>query len=395
MTLRRRTLPVKRHATIRDTMAAPLLMIPGPTPVRDDVRGALAEPVRSHTSAENAQTMRRIADGLRACVGSESARVHVFAGAGTLAMEAAVVNHVRPGQRMVVCSHGYFGDRFVEIGQAFGVEVLHLTTEWGTRIDPQRLRDACAQHPQALVALTHVDTSTGVLADVATLSGIARDAGALTVLDGVCATGGIAEEMDAWGVDVLLTGAQKALAVPPGLAILAVGERARERREALGTISAYYADLRRWDPVVDDPTRYFSTHATSMLRALEASLDAIAAEGLPRRFERHRRVARAIRAGFAELGLLPFTDAEALAPTLSALRTPEGVDEAELRSGMAGRGVVVAGCLGPFAGKGIRVGHMGEVGPAEVERTLAAAAQALGRDAEGVLDAAQAAAQAV
>ncbi|HEV7680117.1 MAG TPA: alanine--glyoxylate aminotransferase family protein [Candidatus Dormibacteraeota bacterium] len=371
-------------------MPAPLLMIPGPTPVRDDVRAALAEPVRSHTSAENAQTMRRIAGGVRACAGSEAARVHVFAGAGTLAMEAAVVNHVKPGQPMLVCSHGYFGDRFVEIAKAFGVEVHHLTTEWGTRVDPQRLHDACAEHRPALVALTHVDTSTGVLADCAALTRIAREAGALTVLDGVCATGGVAEEMDAWGVDVLLTGAQKALAVPPGLAILAVSERARARREELGTISAYYADLRRWDPVVDEPTRYFSTHATSMLRALEASLDAIAAEGLERRFERHRRVARSIRAGFAELGLVPFTDAGALAPTLSALRTPDDVEEAALRAGMAQQGVVVAACLGPFAGRGIRVGHMGEVGPAEVERTLVAAARALGREPDAVLDAAQA-----
>jgi aspartate aminotransferase-like enzyme len=372
---------------------APLLMIPGPTPVRDDVRAALAEPVRSHTSAENAATMRRVAAGLRACFGSAEARVHVFAGSGTLAMEAAVVNHAAPGDRIVVCSHGYFGDRFAEIGGAFGFDVVNLTTAWGTRLDPDQLRRACGEGtPPALVTITHVDTSTGVQADVETLARVARDAGAIVVLDGVCATAGVEERTDDWGVDVVLTGAQKALAVPPGLAILGVSQRARERREQLGTISAYYADLRRWDPVVDDPTRYFSTHATGLLRALEVALDAVAAETLERRFARHLRVARAVRAGFAALELTPFTAEEALAPTLSVLRTPEGVDEAALRAGMAGRGVVVAGCLGPFAGRGIRVGHMGEVAMADVERTLVAAAQALGRDAEAVLDAAQAAA---
>jgi aspartate aminotransferase-like enzyme len=373
--------------------AAPLLMIPGPTPVRDDVRAALAEPVRSHTSAENARTMRRVAEGLRACFGSDQARIHVFAGSGTLAMEAAVVNHVAPGERMVVCSQGYFGDRFAEIGTAFGADPHVLSTEWGTRLDPAALEQACAQRRPALVTITHVDTSTGVEADVATLARIAHDAGALVVLDGVCATAGVEERIDEWGVDVVLTGAQKALGVPPGLAILGVSQRARQRRDTLGSIAAYYADLRRWDAVVDDPTaRYFSTHATGLLRALEVALDAVAAETLPRRFDRHERVARAIRAGFEELGLTPFTDEQALASTLSVLRTPEGTDEARLRAGMAEQGVIVAGCLGPFAGRGIRVGHMGEVGLPEVERTLLAAAQALGREAEGVLDAAHAAA---
>ncbi len=372
--------------------STPLLMIPGPTPVRDDVRAALAEPVRSHTSRENVQTMRRIAEGMRACFGSSSARVHVFAGSGTLAMEAAVVNHARAGDGMVVCSQGYFGDRFAEIGDAFGLEVRNLTTEWGTRLDPARLRQACAERAPAIVTITHVDTSTGVLADVATLAGIAREAGAVVVLDGVCATAGVAEQIDDWGVDVALTGAQKALSVPPGLAILAVSERARERREQIGAIPAYYADLRRWDAVVDDPTRYFSTHATGMLRALEVALDAIEAETLERRFARHQRIARAIRAGFAELGLTPLTAADALAPTLSVLRTPEDVEEARLRAGMADQGVIVAACLGPFAGKGIRVGHMGEVSMREVERTLSAAANALGVEAERALDAATAAA---
>jgi alanine-glyoxylate transaminase / serine-glyoxylate transaminase / serine-pyruvate transaminase len=367
-------------------MAEPLLMIPGPTPVRAEVLAALGSPVRSHTSAENAATMGRIGDGLRACVGSAGALVHVFAGSGTLAMEAAVVNHVAPGQLMLVCGQGYFGDRFVEIGEAHGVEVAALRAPWGSRLDPEELRRACALQRPALVTITHVDTSTGVLADCASLAGIARDSGAVVVLDGVCATAGVEQEMDAWGVDVVLTGAQKALAVPPGLAILAVSERARRRREELGRINAYYADLRRWEPVVEQPAgRYFSTHATGMLRALDVSLQLIAAEGLEARFARHRRVAAAIRDGFTRLGFTSMTDAEALAPTLSVLAVPEGVAEAELRRGMAERGVVVAGCLGPFAGRGIRVGHMGEVGDAEVERTLEAAAGALqaSRDAQG------------
>jgi aspartate aminotransferase-like enzyme len=194
--------------------------------------------------------------------------------------------------------------------------------------------------------------------------------------------------MDAWGVDVVITGAQKGLGLPPGLTVAAVSERARERRAELGSIAAYYADLRRWEPVMEEPTRYFSTHATSLVRALGGSLDAIEAEGLGPRFERHRRVAAGLRAGMAALGLTPLTEATALAPTLSVLAVPEGVAEADLRAGMAARGVLVAGCLGAFAGRGIRVGHLGNVGAAEVEQTLRAAATTLGTDPAAALEAA-------
>ena len=360
----------------------PLLMIPGPTPVAPDVLAALAEPVRNHTGPENAATMVRIQEGIRRLAGSSEARVHCFAGSGTLAMETALVNHASPGDRVLVVSHGYFGDRFTEIAAALGMrpEVLHV--EWGAHADPDALRDLIGGgDAPSLVCMTHVDTSSGVLADCAVLASTVRAAApdALIVLDGVCATGGIEERMDEWGVDVLLTGAQKALSVPPGLVVLAVSERARHRRESLGDIRAYYADLRRWDASVDDPRKYFSTHAVSLLRALEVSLDAIFGEGLPARFERHRRVAAMVRDGMGELGFVPLTEQPYLAPTLSVLALPEGVDDATLRAGMAERGVVIAGCLGPWAGRGIRIGHMGTTGEAEAARTIDAAAAALGR----------------
>ena len=342
------------------------------------VRAALAEPVRSHTSAENAATLRRIGELLRPLFGSTDARIHVFGGSGTLAMEVALVNHAAPGDRVVVASHGYFGDRFAEIAEALGMQADVVRAPWGAHVDAAELARVCSSgKPPALVTITHVDTSSGVLADVATLTQAARSSGAMVVLDGVCATGGIEEHMAPWGVDVALTGAQKALAVPPGLVILAVSERARERRASLGRIGAYYADLQRWDPIVDDPTRYFSTHATGLLRGLESSLEEIATEGLTPRFERHRRLAERLRAGMAALGFEPLTDTAVLAPTLSVLAVPPGVNEAVLRQVVAQCGVVVAGCLGPFAGRGIRIGHMGSIRMPEIERTLTAVRQAL------------------
>lgn len=355
-------------------------MIPGPTPVPAEVLAALAEPVRSHTGDANAATMREIQVTLRGLVGSDGARVHAFAGSGTLAMEAALVNHARPGDRVLVISHGFFGDRFADIATTLGMRADVVRAEWGRHASLQEVGAAIAAGPPpTIVCITHVDTSTGVLARCADLAQLVRDASldAVIVVDGVCATGGIEESMDAWDVDVVLTGAQKALGVPPGLALLAVSERAVRRRADLGAVQSYYADLARWDRSVDDPHVYFSTHSVSMLRALQVSLDGIVAEGLEQRFERHRRVAGALREGMGELGFAPLTDGELLAPTLSVLRLPEGVDDATLRRGMAERGVVVAPCLGPWARLGVRIGHMGSVAEREVARTVEAAAVAV------------------
>jgi alanine-glyoxylate transaminase / serine-glyoxylate transaminase / serine-pyruvate transaminase len=363
---------------------SPLLMIPGPTPVDPGVLAALAEPVRSHTGPENAATMFRIQDGIRQLIGSAHARVYCFAGAGTLAMEAALVNHAAPGERVVVVSHGYFGDRFAEVAGALGMRADVLQVEWGEQAGADSLRELVLRGDQpALVCMTHVDTSSGVLADCAVLAATARSAApdAMIVVDGVCATGGIDERMDAWDIDVLLTGAQKALSVPPGLALLAVSERARRRRAQLGDVRAYYADLRRWDASVDDPRTYFSTHAVSLLRALEVSLDGILAEGLPVRYERHRRVAGMIRDGMGELGFAPLTNSAHLAPTLSVLALPDGVEDVALRAWMRDRGVVIAPCLGPWTGRGVRIGHMGTVTESEAARTIDAAASVVGAHA--------------
>jgi len=345
---------------------------------------ALAEPVRSHTGPENAATMLRIQDGIRRLTGSAHARVYCFAGAGTLAMEAALVNHAAPGDRVVIVSHGYFGDRFAEVAGALGMRADVLQVDWGEHAGADSVRALLRRGRQpALVCMTHVDTSSGVLADAGELAATIRAAApdAVIVLDGVCATGGVDEQMDAWDVDVLLTGAQKALSVPPGLALLAVSERALRRRDTLGDVRAYYADLRRWNASVDDPRKYFSTHAVSLLRALEVSLDGILAEGLPARYERHRRVAGMIRDGMGELGFVPLTNGAYLAPTLSVLALPDGVDDVTLREGMSERGVVVAPCLGPWAGRGVRIGHMGTVTESDAARTIDAAASALGAHA--------------
>jgi alanine-glyoxylate transaminase/serine-glyoxylate transaminase/serine-pyruvate transaminase len=357
----------------------PLLMIPGPTPLSPGVRAALAAPLRSHGSAENAASLARIREGLRRLTGMGGADVFVFPGSGTLAMEAAVINHARRGERVVIVNHGFFADRFVEICAVHGLDVDEVRAQWGRRASLDDVRAVVERGaPPALVILTHVDTSTGVRADVASVAAIARGAGAMVLLDGVCSTGGMREDLDDWGVDLLVTAPQKALAAPPGLALVVCSPRARERRQALGRPAAYYLDLSRWDAPMTS-TAYFATHAVSLVRALDVSVDEIFAEGLDERFRRHLEVAELAREGFNELHFTPLTEEAALASTLTVLAPPAGVDETRLRQDLLADGVLVAAGIGAFAGRGIRVGHMGAAGRTEVMLVLDAVRRATAR----------------
>ncbi|GAC1577421.1 MAG: alanine--glyoxylate aminotransferase family protein [Candidatus Dormibacteria bacterium] len=354
----------------------PLLMIPGPTPVSAAVRDALAAPVRGHATPQVAASLRRIREALRVVLGAPGADVYVLPGSGTLAMETAVVNHVAPGERVVVVNHGYFADRFTEVCAAHGIEVEEVRAEWGRAADVGEVARALRGGGAALVIVTHVDTSTGTRAPVAEYAQVARESGTMVLLDGVCATAGVEEALEEWGVDVLVTASQKALAVPPGLAIVVGSQRARQRRQRAGLHPGYYMDLARWDAPMAGPA-YFATHATSLLRALEVSLDEILTEGLEDRYRRHLRVAAGLREGLTSLGFTMATEPGSLSPTLSVLRPPDGVDEAQLRARMLAAGVLVAGGIGPFAGAAIRVGHMGTVGDTEVAITVSAARAAL------------------
>lgn len=351
-----------------------LTMIPGPTPVHRSVLEALARPTVSHQDPAFVERMSRALDKLRRIVmAGESAQPFVVAGAGTLAMEMALVNLVAPGERLLVVSHGYFGDRWCQIASSFGIDCDALRADCGETVPPEELERRLAGQTWAAVALTHVDTSTGSAAPLGAYVECLRGRSELLLLDGVSATAGMEERFDEWGLDALLGGAQKAFGAPPGVALLVVSERALQRRRDRQRVPAYYADLLRWLPVMREPVRYFSTPAVNELYALDAAFDLVLAEGLETRFARHARLARGVRAGMAALGFEPVTRAEALADTLSVLRYPQGIEDGAFRAGMAERGVVVAGSLGALAGKAVRIGHMGNIGAGEVCRLLEAA----------------------
>jgi aspartate aminotransferase-like enzyme len=349
-----------------------LTMIPGPTPVHARILGALARPTTSHVAPSFVEEFRQALAGFRALCQSESAQPFIVAGGGTLAMEIALVNLVAPGEKLLVVSHGYFGDRFGDLAASFGIEAEVMKSEWGKAVSPADVAARLAAGSYAAVTVSHVDTSTGTLAPVEAYVELLRGRPELFILDGVCATGGVDERFDEWGVDVLLTGPQKAIGAPPGLALYLFSERAMARRKGRSSVPAYYADVMRWLPVMQDPGKYFSTPCVNEIVALAEALRMLHAEGLPARFARHGRIARAVRAGLDALGLKPFTDTACRADTLSVVLLPEGVSDAAFRKEVASRGVVVAGGLGPIAGKAFRLGHMGNINAAEVVAALGA-----------------------
>jgi len=359
-----------------------LLLIPGPTPVLPRVLEALARPTVSHVSPEMVRELRESCENLKKIVFSEKGEPFIISGAGTLAMEMAVLNTAGPKERVLVVSQGYFGLRMGQICRAFEIRHDVLGCEWGKAVTPDDLRAQLRRNFYQVVVCTHVDTATGACSPVEKYARIVREAGALFIVDGVCATGGIPERMDGWSIDVVFTAAQKCLGAPPGLALLVFSERAMEKRRSLESIPAYYSDLLRWLPVMHDPAKYFSTPCVNEIRALHEGLRVIMEEGIEARFRRHDLHARAMRAGLAALGFGLFTEARFEASTLSVAVYPDGVDDQAFRATLYDNGVVVAGGLAETAGKVFRMGHMGNLSAADVlfalgavEKTL----EALGR----------------
>jgi alanine-glyoxylate transaminase/serine-glyoxylate transaminase/serine-pyruvate transaminase len=338
-----------------------LLLIPGPSPVVPRILDALAEPTVSHVSPEMAADLGAARENLKRIVFSETAEAFIIAGAGTLSMEMALINIAAPSDRVLVLSQGYFGDRMGQICETFGFAHDLVRCPWGRAVAAEDLEKKLREKAYDIVAVTHVDTSTGACAPVEDYARVLKNSGRLFIVDGVCATGGIEERMDDWGIDVVLTAAQKCFGAPPGLAVCVFSPRAIAKRRSLASVRAYYTDILRWAPVMSDPSKYFSTHGVNEIRAFAEATRMMIEEGMPTRFARHRRLGRAFRGGFGALGFAPFTDAGFLADTLSVLRYPAGLDDKAFRAALGRNGVVIAGGLAETAGKVFRVGHMGNL----------------------------------
>jgi alanine-glyoxylate transaminase/serine-glyoxylate transaminase/serine-pyruvate transaminase len=358
-------------------------MIPGPVEFDPEVMRALGTKTASHVAPEFISIFGKALKKVREVCLAPSAQPFVVAGSGTLAMELAVANLVEPGERALVVNTGYFSDRMALLLERYGAEVVQEKCAPGEVPDVTAVERVLASGRFKVMTVTHVDTSTGVLAPVEALVKAAGRHGVLSVVDGVCATAGETFHQEAWGADVYLTASQKAIGVPPGLALLSVSPRALDAWRSRRTpVRSLYADFAEWLPIMEayeaGRAAYFATPPVNLVYALEVSLGQILREGMEARFARHRRMARSFRAGWRALGLkmLPVTESVA-ANTLSALYYPEGVDMAMLGRARE-QGVVLAGGLHPqLKTRYFRVGHMNVVGPGDVLATVGAVERAL------------------
>lgn len=341
-----------------------MLLIPGPTPVIDSIYDAMASETRGHTDPRFVEIYKRSIERTREMFKTDG-EVFVVSGSGTIGMEMALVNTVAAGERLLVISHGYFGDRFIQLAKAFGIEMDVLQAEWGKQVTPAEVEQKLSEHTYKAVTITHADTSTGVAADLEKIVPIIKKHGALVILDGVCATAAMEEDMSKeYGglgnkIDVVLTGSQKAIGVPPGLAIVAFNQTALNAREKMEHIPAYYCDIKNWIPIMHDPSKYFATPPVNLIYAYDTGMKLVMEEGLEKRYARHTAFGRGVRGALREYGMTPLADEDVAASTLSCILYPEGVNDAEFRSALGKKGVIVAGALAHLGGKAFRIGHMG------------------------------------
>jgi alanine-glyoxylate transaminase/serine-glyoxylate transaminase/serine-pyruvate transaminase len=350
-----------------------LLMIPGPTNVDPMILRAMARPTISHTSSSFASIAKETMEDLGRIFKTKNL-ILPLAGSGTLGAEVALANIIESGDRVLAISGGYFGDRLAEVAATLGARVDKLELEWGSAAKMADVERKLSDTSYKALLAVHVDTSTGVANPAKELAGLAKRKGALFVLDTVCSMGGMDVQVDNWGIDVCFTGSQKALAIPPGMTVISFSPKAmeaREKRKASPTF--YYGDVKRWLPVLQDPTKYFATPAVNMVYALHESCKLILAEQLEERFRRHAKLATAFRAGLRAVGLRMLCEDAVASNTLTVAYYPEGVRDGEFRKVMAEEyGVVVAGGLGPLKERAFRVGHMGNVNRNDILATLSA-----------------------
>jgi aspartate aminotransferase-like enzyme len=337
------------------------LRIPGPTPIPDDVRQAQSAPMIDHRGTEFASMQQEIAAGLATLIGT-SGEILLLTGSGSGAMEAAIVNTLSPGDRVLAVTIGSFGDRFAKVAQAFGATVDRLEVEWGEAADPARLAyQLASEPPYRAVLLTHNETSTGVANPLRELVAVvhAGPADPLTLVDGISGLGAMPFEMDTWGVDLVVSASQKAWMASPGIAIAAVGERARAA-EAQARMPRFYwdfAEARTWAAKGQTPW----TPAVAVMYGLRVGVRRLLDEGRERTWGRHQAIAAGSQAGLERLGLRLVARPEDRSATVTAAWLPAGLDWAPFNADMRGRGLIVAGGQGKWAGRIMRFGHMGMV----------------------------------
>jgi aspartate aminotransferase-like enzyme len=346
------------------------LMAPGPTPVPADVLAAGAEPVIHHRGPDFRSLMLRCLDRLKQVCRTEN-DVLVLTASGSGAFESAVVNLLSPGERVLAVSAGEFGDRWAKLATAYGTDVQELRYSWGETPRPEDVRSRLDETGAGVVFLVHSETSTGVVSDIEALARAAREAGALPVVDAVSSLGAVPLETDAWGLDVVVAGSQKALMTPPGLAVATVSPAAWERSRT-ATLPRFYFDWEKLRASLETGTTPF-TPAVSLVASLDAALGLLLDEGLDAVFARHAALGRACREGAKAMGLELFSPDEERSAVVTAILTPDGVDARELVLALRDRfGITIAGGHGELASRLFRIGHIGHFDVFDITTALSA-----------------------
>jgi aspartate aminotransferase-like enzyme len=346
------------------------LLAPGPTPIPPEVLQAIGRPILHHRTPEFEALFGRVRAGLAELIGTRS-EVIVLTASGTGALEAAVVNLCSPGDEVLVVRCGKFGERWADIAKAFGLTVRAIDAPYGETVPPERVAAALAAHPRArALFVTQSETSTGVLEDVEAYAALTRKTDTLCVVDTVSSLGVVPCPMDAWGIDVVVAGSQKGLMCPPGLAFIALNDRAW-RAAGAARCPRFYWDLpteRGWQA----KNQGQFTPAVSLLAGLDVALGLLRAEGVEEAFRRHDRLARAARGGAEALGLTLFARATP-SPAVTAIVSPPGIDgEAVVRAYGAELNITIAGGQGEMKGKLFRLAHLGWVDESDLIVGLAA-----------------------
>jgi aspartate aminotransferase-like enzyme len=349
-----------------------LLMIPGPTPVLRSIQDEMGRETVAFGDSEFVADFQQLVNDLKE-LWSCDGMAFVVAASGTFAMEMALVNNLKRGDALLIVSNGFFGDRFIEIAKKKGYVYDVLSAPWGQVVSPEQIAKQLKNKKYDAVTVTHVDTSTGAVAPVHDIGQVMKDyPETIYIVDGVCSVAGEPVDMKKDHIDVLFSGSQKAFGVAPGLALLWAGKKSLERRDMLPEVIEYYADYKKWAPIMDDTKKYFATPAVNMTWAMKKSVDIIKEEGLENRYARHRKNAGAMRAALEAMGFTILADPSCRAVTLSNPLYPEGVEDLAFRTELEKQGVQVAGGLGEYAGKMFRIGHMGNVDEHELAATVCA-----------------------
>ncbi|NKB60445.1 MAG: aminotransferase class V-fold PLP-dependent enzyme [Alphaproteobacteria bacterium] len=352
------------------------LRLPGPTTVPERVRNALAKPVVNHRGPEFGAVVKEIESHLRKIMGTANP-VLLFAASGTGVMEASLANTLGTGDRALFLSNGQFAERFAAIAKGLNLQADSLEVPWGKSVNPALLAARLAETDYQAVIAIHNESSTGAVADLEAIGAVVRGTPAVLIVDSVSGLGGIDMQQDRWGVDILLSASQKALMCPPGLGLISVSEKAWKIIDGNAPRARFYWDFRKArDNAVDGQTAF--TPAVSLGFGLCEALRMIDEEGLPNVLARHERLAAALQAGGAALGLPVFTKSPIRSNTVTVLQLPEGKDAGSIvRHLYENYGTVIAGARNKLDGTVIRFGTMGYVDDADIildlmylERTL-------------------------